>query len=129
MSSVGKIMTKTNHEFVQRDKQLSELKSRKMQAYNHTQNLRSREIGHVNALLFAKIHKEALMAKLEHDNPALDFQEQIEQREAEKDEGEETETKKGFHPFVLRNHRQSPIHKSTLLERTRENIRLAKRIV
>ena len=33
------------------------------------------------------------------------------------------------HSFLLRNHRQSPIHKSTLLERTRENIRLAKKIV
>jgi hypothetical protein len=84
MSSVGKIMHKTSNEFALRDRQLSELKSRKMQAYNHTQHVRSREIGHVNALLFAKIHKEALMDRLEEEEPVLDFPEQIEQREAEK---------------------------------------------
>lgn len=118
MSSVDKIMHKTNNEFFRRSRQLSELRSRKIQAYNHTQHVRSKEIGHVNALLFAKIHKEALTPKPDNEESTPNLQEQIEQREAEREGVMEAELEgaaQSNHPFVLRNHRQSPIHKSTLL--------------
>jgi hypothetical protein len=85
MTSVDKIMHKSNNEFFRRSRQLSELRSRKIQAYNHTQDIRSKEIGHVNALLFTKIHKEALTPKPEAEEPLPNLQEQIEQREAERE--------------------------------------------
>ena len=56
-------MNKSNDEFLRRSRQLSELKSRKLQAYNHTQDIRKKEIGYVNALLFSKIYKSSLMKK------------------------------------------------------------------
>jgi hypothetical protein len=84
MSSVDKIRHKQNSEFFRRSQQLSELKSRKTQAYNHTQNTKSREIGHGNALLFAQLQRSALSRREEPPETFEDLQEKIEFRDSGK---------------------------------------------
>jgi hypothetical protein len=77
MNSVDKIMNKSNDEFFRRSRQLSELKSRKIQSYNHTQDIRSKEIGYVNGLLFTKLYKSSLVKKEDQDESFEELQEKI----------------------------------------------------
>ena len=111
MNSVDKIMNKTSSEFVKRDQRLRELKSRKEQAYHYSMYLRNKDIGYKNSILFSKIAPLLTKQELEHEGAFEDLQERIEEREAEMNETDKVEPKDSR--FVLRNHRQSPIHKTT----------------
>ena len=62
---------------MRRSSLLDELKSRKLQAYNHSQNLRKNEIGHVNTILFTKIYKSKLNEKEELDHSFEDIQQRL----------------------------------------------------
>ena len=111
MSSVDKIMNKTSNEFVRRDERLRELKSRKEQAYHYSMYLRNKDIGYKNSILFSKISPLMTQNELLNEGVFEDLQERIEEREAEMNPSDRAEVKDGH--FVLRNHRQSPIHKTT----------------
>ena len=70
-------MNKSSHEFIRRSSLLDELKSRKLQAYNHSQNLRKNEIGQVNTILFTKIYKSKLNEKEDLDQSLGEIQQKL----------------------------------------------------
>ena len=80
--SIDKIMNKTSDEFIRRDRQLNELKSRKEQAYHYSMYLRNKDIGYKNSILYSKIVPSLTKKDLQNDS-FEELQGKIEERNAE----------------------------------------------